>query len=200
MALNDEFLQAIIDEPDDHARRFAYADYLEDQGHVALSDLVRLLCRRATLPPTHPEQATLKVREQTLLADAIGPLLRRRVSEFLQAATPGRIDVRPIAKRHMILPLLTDGGGCCASRMDGRLVVFLWDTPDELRAEDDPRIRNLCLFHGGSTYPELRVLLPPRPTGSPACPHCESTNKFRLTVPNLVCYCGGLGWLPPDGW
>jgi len=48
----------------------------------------------------------------------------------------------------------------------------------------------------------LPLLLPPKPPDAIACPDCRGTGK--LTFPHgsehladkLICYCGGIGWLP----
>jgi hypothetical protein len=88
-------------------------------------------------------------------------------------------------------------GGCFAVCPTGEIVSFSWDTPDELRVEIDPRIRNTTLYQGSEKYAALREFLPPRPTDAIDCPR---KGKGKLLAPLndiVVCYCGGLGWLPP---
>lgn len=69
MNTDDAFLTAIVANPDDHALRFAYADWLDDQGQPGRAEFVRLLCYGSTLPADHPEQARLKVAERVGVAE-----------------------------------------------------------------------------------------------------------------------------------
>jgi hypothetical protein len=58
------------------------------------------------------------------------------------------------------------------------------------------------LFQGSRKYPELAVLIPARPHDAPDCHFCKGTGREpmseQLKLENIVCYCGGLGWLPPS--
>ncbi len=49
-------------------------------------------------------------------------------------------------------------------------------------------------------YPRLRNLEPVRRPGDYGCPSCAGTGRVRglpaRTEDNLICTCGGLGWLP----
>ena len=62
--------------------------------------------------------------------------------------------------------------------------------------------RNLVLFQGAKKYPELSELVPSRPPDAEDCSHCNGTGiepmneKPGLDEERIVCYCGGLGWLP----
>jgi hypothetical protein len=112
------------------------------------------------------------------------------------------LDLRELAAELNALLMFLDFGGCYAIRPDGEIISFLWDKPYNLEYENDPRIRNLVLFQGAKKYPELDKLVPPRPPDAEDCSHCggtgvESMNeKLGFDEERLVCYCGGLGWLP----
>src|SRR5262245_48416219 len=74
------FLQAILEAPEDDAPRLVYADRLEDHGHAARAEFIRLQCRLAKLPPGDARRPGLAAREGQLLAEHgnawAGPLLQ----------------------------------------------------------------------------------------------------------------------------
>ena len=125
--------------------------------------------------------------------------IQQLLGQFQADSAPDPLGLRQIVKRSHVLPLFLDMGGCFAVRPSGEIISFGWDTPDEIRVETNPRIRNLVLYQGSKKYPALRGFVPLRPSDAVECPH--SKGKGELPEPfgqrNFVCYCGGLGWLPP---
>jgi hypothetical protein len=99
-----------------------------------------------------------------------------------------------------VLPLTCDWGGCYAIRPDGEIVVFLYETPEVCSVEEDPRIRNMAIYQGSLRYPELKELVPLRPPTARDCPTCEGTGihpiSLQIERDNILCYCGGLEWVP----
>jgi hypothetical protein len=77
--------------------------------------------------------------------------------------------------------------------------------PCPVSPEAEHRHRNAALYQGSLLYPELRPLVPLQPADAHTCPGCggrgvspEGAELQRLTGRDaLLCYCGGLGWLPP---
>lgn len=124
-----------------------------------------------------------------------------KLQEFLSETTPDLMDMRLRARELNALPLTCDMGGCFAIRANGEIISFLWDYQD-VRQETDARIRNIALFQGSKKYPELKALIPPRSPESKDCSYCNGTGiepmSAKLHLDNIVCYCGGLGWLPPE--
>lgn len=50
-------------------------------------------------------------------------------------------------------------------------------------------------------YPELKLLIPQRPVDALECPECEGSGGFGHLDPavrDVICSCGGLGWVPKD--
>lgn len=82
---------------------------------------------------------------------------------------------------------------------NGDVISFLWDDTLHGQIEFDPRIRNIALFQGSKKYPELKCLIE-RPDDATVCPHCGGTGMDpyaeKLKTDAIICYCGGLGWIP----
>jgi hypothetical protein len=98
------------------------------------------------------------------------------------------------------LPLVLGMGGTYAIRASGDLVQFDWDGPGGAEPIDDPRLINVALYQGSLKYPQLLALVPSRPIGARDCSHCEGRGRpaifTKAGFENLICYCGGVGWLP----
>ena len=84
----------------------------------------------------------------------------------------------------------------------GDLVSFTWDGHEDQNIETDPRLINSLLYQGIKKYPELVELMPLRGENDVDCEHCGGTGIDPLVSEhglfNIVCYCGGLGWLPKE--
>lgn len=112
------------------------------------------------------------------------------------------LDLSRLARDLNLLPMMLNFGGCYGIRPNGDILSFLWDEPNNLRLEKDPRIRNIVLFQGSKKYPDLAGLVPVRPVGAADCSHCHGTGveafsaEHGLNPDVFVCYCGGIGWLP----
>jgi len=104
------------------------------------------------------------------------------------------------AREMNALPLVADMGGSFAIRATGELVQFDWDGSGPAEPLEDARLVNVALYRGSLKFPELGPLVPRRSAGCVDCPHCAGTGKLALTtqpgLEDIVCYCGGVGWLP----
>jgi hypothetical protein len=127
---------------------------------------------------------------------------RRKVREFLDDSTPDQLGLREIVSELNVLPLMLDMGGCYALQPDGEVISFLWDDYKTIRPENDSRIRNIALFQGSKKYDELLALIPEKPADAVQCSSCVGTGvepfSAKNGIDNLVCYCGGLGWVPRE--
>ena|SRR5262249_54074 len=142
------------------------------------------------------------------LTEEIAGKIQEEFAKFITDPEPyvifDDLDLRKLAAELYLLPVMLDMGGCYAIRSDGKIFSFLWDYPEGLRPEDDPCIVNMVLYRASQRYPELAELKPQKPAGAQTCSYCKGTgdpfsgtdmeNKFN----NVSCYCGKLGWLPPD--
>ncbi len=127
---------------------------------------------------------------------------KAKLQEFLDETTLDPTNVRVSARKLNVLPLMFDMGGCYSIRSNGEIISFPWDDDQDLRLENDARIRNIALCQGSKKYPELSALIPPRSPEVKTCSYCNGTGiapmSVELQLDNLVCYCGGLGWIPPE--
>lgn len=69
MSTETALLRSIRDLPDEDTPRLVYADYLEEEGHAARAEFVRVQVERARLPEGDPQRAALEDREQELLGE-----------------------------------------------------------------------------------------------------------------------------------
>lgn len=129
--------------------------------------------------------------------------ITQRLTDFVYESGPhGLIDLARIVAQLNALPLKLDMGGAFAIRPDGQIISFVWDQEEDYQIENDRRICNIALFAGSKKYPELEQLIPSRSQDDMECPHCKGTGTepvcAELGVDNIVCYCGGLGWIPKE--
>jgi hypothetical protein len=131
----------------------------------------------------------------TDLSEQIGKL----IEEYLATQGSAPPELRKLVAHESVLPLFSDMGGVLAIDATGEIRSFLWDDLLHGRVESDLRIRNLALFQGTKKYPELAALIE-KPDDARVCPHCGGTgiNSYaeKLNTDAIVCYCGGLGWIP----
>jgi hypothetical protein len=130
------------------------------------------------------------------LSTRITDLIQKSISEF----TSDPLNIRQLVAEEKVLPLFWDMGGVFAINANGDILSFLWDDTLHPQVEYDPRIRNIVLFQGSKKYPELKDLAPVKPDNAQVCPSCRGTGieptATKLNVDNIICYCGGLGWVP----
>lgn len=128
-------------------------------------------------------------------------ILRKAYQDYL-AGPPDPVmdfDMRDLSAKFEILPMLYDFGDCLAIKFDGQIVAMPWDPPHELEVISDPRTIRIILAQGARKHPTLQCLVPQRPAEALDCAKCKGTGQWPSAIeynqPNLVCYCGGLGWL-----
>jgi hypothetical protein len=100
---------------------------------------------------------------------------------------------------HKALPLYVGFAETIAIQADGTLIR--WSHEGEwpgVRPVAEATWVNIALARCVATYPELRRLLPTRPSDAISCDGCGGTGEL-LHLPShlreVVCKCGGLGWL-----
>ena len=108
-------------------------------------------------------------------------------------------ELQRLVAQENVLPLYGDMGGVLTIAADGEIRSFLWDDTLHGQIEFDPRIKNVALFQGSKKYPELEVLIE-KPPDAQVCSYCQGSGiapfAEELGKESIVCYCGGLGWVP----
>jgi hypothetical protein len=133
--------------------------------------------------------------------------IKRQIEEYIAPEGPlfadieKTIDLRAIARSLNVLPVLLDWSGAFAVDPDCQVIKFFYETPGDPIRETDARIINTVLFAAANTYPNLKELAPVRSVNSIVCPACAGAGvvndpDLRHISPPILCYCGGLGWIP----
>ena len=107
----------------------------------------------------------------------------------------------PGPRRHGLFPAYADWGGGAAVDRSGE--VWYSESPAEwtdVRRVAEPELRHVALVLTANRYTQLAHLLPIRAPGDPVCPTCQGHGVPRQLPPKLrhqiLCQCGGLGWIP----
>ena len=104
--------------------------------------------------------------------------------------------------KYNLLPLVFNWHPCCINP-EGEIFLLDWDNLNDQKVETNKRIVNAILFQGIKKYPELKELMPIRSENDIDCPSCKGTGILPLAkelnlVENIICWCGGLGWIPDN--
>lgn len=124
------------------------------------------------------------------------------VSEQIEAfglGIPTQAFVLPFVKKLSALPLYVGWGDTIGLRASGEIIR--WPTEGEFVKEwslDDPISLRMALVQGAKSYPRLSHLVPPRPPDARDCRVCQGTGNFPVPFQNVICACGGTGWLEQD--
>jgi hypothetical protein len=128
------------------------------------------------------------------------PDLRSVIQSLVKGwlASPTRSDLTEAVRGSGALPVYSDMGGTLFLRPDGEILV-LGSGPedDEPRIETDPGWRITAIVVGAEEDPELRPLLPVRPSGTEDCEACAGHGRVHVGEIDHRFLCGrchGLGW------
>lgn len=137
------------------------------------------------------------------LPSDIAEVIRRHVASVREDWAQDPLRMGEIAARIGMLPLMSDFGGFCGISPEGNFVAVMWDSPEEPQEIKSARTRDIALHLGCARYPVLASLLPRRPEDARLCPECGGSGRHPLAVTanaaNVLCWCGGLGWIP-ESW
>jgi hypothetical protein len=113
-------------------------------------------------------------------------------------ASPNDLGLVEVVCASGALPVYADMGGTLFLRPDGEILVLDGGSNHEPQIETDPGWRITAVVVGAEKYPELRRLLPARPSGVEDCEACEGRGQVRVGDIDYRFLCGkcyGLGWL-----
>jgi len=124
-------------------------------------------------------------------------LIEKLIEEFLASKEPTDSYLKKPARKYGFLPLECSWTPIIGIRSDGSFVS--WDDDDKsgVKVVTAPREQRVALWQGAKRFPELRALLPERPAYAITCTHCNGTGELPPMTPQMICYCGGAGWLLP---
>ena len=141
------------------------------------------------------------------VTEELSAQIKARLNEFVGNPNNSQY-LRDYAQTLEALPIHFSWDGFWAVRPDGE-IILQYEDDKKTEVERNVRIRNLVLFQGSKTYPELIVLIPSRTDDDLECSYClgkgipkeiEEYNRSQTSeeqkIKKWVCYCGGLGWLP----
>jgi len=97
-----------------------------------------------------------------------------------------------------LLPVYSDWETCFAITREADVVYSdgSWSNAKRLA---NPRYRHIVFAQAAARYPEFTKLRPLRQPSDPDCPSCHGTGRVRVgdtTYDDMICECGGLGWIP----
>lgn len=126
----------------------------------------------------------------------------RLIAEVAKYWPDDPMGVSAMAIRLGMLPLSLDAGGVVGLKRDGRVVSVGWEDASQERPITRTRDKDVALIDGARRYKFLKPLLPVRSPDARVCAECLGTGVHPLAaeanVDNVVCQCGGLGWIPDD--
>ena len=124
------------------------------------------------------------------------------VAKYLNRPGNDPAEAIAAARTHGLLPLWNDMGGSLLLRPDGEVLTFGWDTPGKLEpvsnSVQDRQIVHAARGSASAKFPSIRGLAPARDQDAVVCPSCNGQGRTPGMPSNIVCACGGLGWLPHD--
>jgi len=123
------------------------------------------------------------------------------LKDYLAHPDEGAGELLRFAQLHHVLPLWTDWVGCIALRPTGHLVFLAWDDPEKLEpvgaaGDHDRRMVHAARAQGSRRFPTISGLAPVRDASARVCSSCGGSGKLASVAENILCECGGLGWVP----
>jgi hypothetical protein len=134
---------------------------------------------------------------QVVMSPELSAWVADRIARYgAEATEPYHVDEASSVAEFAALPLIRHWFETFGLRADGEVVRWSTDHPQPYRGTRpvDDRYDWLCaLVEGARRWPELQVLLPPRPGGAV---DCECVVHSRLGPVWFLCpICCGLGWV-----
>jgi hypothetical protein len=138
--------------------------------------------------------------ERVAVTPEVAVFIRERVQRFEQEAPEGvrRLNASAV-REHEALPLFFGWTQTLAIRPDGVLVRWTVEGWPGAQEFDERTWVNVALVQGAARYPELASLIPTRPPEAETCPRCRGEGVIPAAPKDVICTCGGTGWLRPIG-
>jgi len=127
----------------------------------------------------------------------ISTAIEKRIEEFLAKNNPRFDWLKRAVSKYRFLPLYVGWVAIAGIRPDTSFVR--WDhenDPDTIKPLPEPFWQRMAACQGAKLYPELRSLIPQRPSSAQTCNACSGSGQLTK-APKLICQCGGVGWIIP---
>jgi hypothetical protein len=133
----------------------------------------------------------------------LSSVIEHLIREVIAGRAPEPDWLRTLVEKSYVLPVYIGWDAFLGLRSDGSVVsVDTEQQPGEVKSINDQRERNFTYYLASKKYPGLTQLYPVRPANAKVCNHCGGIGSFDhlpgVKPGTIICFCGGLGWLPPD--
>ena len=116
------------------------------------------------------------------------------------ATHPERLGESAAARRHRALPVYGDFMGYWMLTLRGELAFVPDDAQGTIELVRGLPVErsaiHVAFAQAARRYPVLAPYCPQRIAADLTCTHCDGTGRIRGAPANIICQCGGLGWLP----
>lgn len=124
-----------------------------------------------------------------------------RLFRWHRPGSPASIEWEGAFRERGLLPVWADWVGAFGLTPDHDVVYIEHGGRADPQPVAEPHLRHVTLFNASRRYPDLARLAPERAPEDPTCPSCGGTGVVRQldgrpAPDNIVCFCGGMGWLP----
>jgi hypothetical protein len=127
-------------------------------------------------------------------------LVQSLITRCIAGATAAHPTWVPVAKERSLLPIFADFMGYWLLTPEGQLMFLPHEEPrDIFPVVERPQERlsvHAVFASAARTYPALAPYCPQRTPDSPPCTSCKGTGKLVGVPDNVMCACGGTGWVP----
>jgi hypothetical protein len=165
--------------------------YRDTTSQLAASRYIGLESTRAEI---------LIIGERFMAAPDLRAVIEELVKQWCASPTDPDLELIEAVAGSGAPPVYMDMGGALLLRPDGEVLCLPWGELEKLAPESDAGWRLTALVVGADKYPELRPLLPVRPSGTADCEACKGGGRIRIEGSGNrrgpICgRCYGLGWL-----
>lgn len=129
-------------------------------------------------------------------------VIERLYNNLISGVDEDVLGLRHFASKAGVLPFAPDMSGFFGVDLQGNVLAVAYDNVCNPQPVEDERVCNMVLFRGSKIYSDLSFLAPTKPEDARLCPTCSGTgivpNVPSEIASKVVCYCGGLGWIPSE--
>lgn len=127
----------------------------------------------------------------------LSPKIKETITHLIESSDLLEPNPRYIENGANVLPLYPSGLGWYGINLQGEVVFTDGEEPLRVLVEENAVLIHVALFQGGRRFPELNELAPVRKANDLTCPECRGSGVHPLAESlDVLCLCGGSGWIP----